>query len=75
MLATRTREKIRLSVLRPTSSPLFLPIIEPASATSIPMGAYRPTNITMAVETLKKTVFPDAPRKSEPLFAAAEVNS
>ncbi len=61
--------------MRPTSSPLFLPIIEPARATSIPMGAYRPRNITIPVETLKKTVFPDAPRKSDPLFAAADVNS
>ena len=74
-LPTRTTENVKVSVLRPTSGLRFLPIIEPARARRIPIGAYRPTKITIAVEMLKNRVFPETPRKSDPLFEALVVNS
>ena len=75
VLPTSTMENVMLSVFNPTSACLFLPIIDPERASSMMIGAYRPANITRPVEMLKNSVFPDAPRKSEPLFAAADVNS
>jgi hypothetical protein len=75
MLPISTIEKMTVSVFNPTSACLFLPIIEPASASSRPIGAKRPANMTAAVERLKKTVFAEEPKKSEPLLAAADVNS
>ena len=75
MLPTRTIEKVMLSVLRPISVERFRLIIDPARASRSPIGANRPINMTSAVEMLKNGVFPAAPRKSEPLFDAADVNS
>src|SRR5215472_9442296 len=75
MLPTRMIEKARLSVFNPTSGLLFLLIQEPASMSRRAMGTYRPRNMTIPVDTLKNGVFPVAPRKSEPLFAADVVNS
>ena len=76
MLPTMTMEKRKLSVLTPTSVvSLFLLIIDPPRASNRPIGAKRPNNMTIAVEMLKNGVLADAPRKSLPLFAAAEVNS
>ena len=76
MLPTNTSENVILSVFRPPAVMLlFLPITDPARASISPIGAYRPMKITAAVERLKNKVFPEAPRKSEPLFAAAVVNS
>lgn len=71
----RTIENVILSVRSPISACLFLPSIEPASARSKSIGANRPANITSPVEILKNGVFAEAPRKSEPLFAAADVYS
>lgn len=68
-------ENVKLSVRSPISACLFLPSIEPASAKSKKMGRNRPANITRPVEMLKNGVFAVAPRKSEPLFAAADVYS
>ena len=62
-----------LSVFSPTSTCLFRPIIEPAKASNNTIGPNRPANMTSPVEMLKNGVLADAPRKSEPLFAAAEV--
>ncbi len=75
MLPTRTIVKVMLSVLRPISVDRFRLIIDPARASKSPIGAKRPMNMTSAVDMLKKGVFPAAPRKSEPLLAAADVNS
>jgi hypothetical protein len=38
VLAISMRENVKLSVLRPAPVPLFLPIIEPESASSKPIG-------------------------------------
>src|SRR5437899_12060516 len=75
MLPTRTMVKVILSVLRPISVERVRLIIDPARASNSPIGAKRPMNITRAVDMLKNGVFPAAPRKSDPLLAAAEVNS
>ena len=76
MLATKTIVNIKVSVFKPeVVPPRFRPIIEPESANSIAKGAKRPINITIAVAILKNGVFAWAPKKSDPLFAAALVNS
>ena len=75
MLPTRTSENVSPSVFNPTVSALFLPIIDPPSASSSPIGAYLPANMTAAVERLKGRVLAEVPRKSDPLFAADVVNS
>ena len=77
MLATRTTEKVKLPVRREAAvlADRFLPIIDPAKPSKTAIGVYRPRNITNPVAILKKGVFALAPRKSEPLFAAADVNS
>src|SRR2546427_12717195 len=76
MLPTRISEKRGLSVLTPASVvSLFLLIIDPPNASNRPIGVKRPRNMTIAVETLKNGVLAVAPRKSLPLFAAADGNS
>ena len=76
MLPTSTSEKVKLSVFRPPAGCSSSCLSPTRRAQSIsPMGAYRPMKITAAVEMLKNRVLADAPRKSEPLFAAAVVNS
>ncbi len=76
MLATRTIAKTGVSVFRPdVVLPRFRLIIEPERANKIAIGAYRPIRITRAVAMLKNKVFAEAPKKSEPLLAAALVNS
>ena len=76
MLATRISENVKLCVFIAASVvALFLPIIEPATASRQAIGPYLPQKITNAVATLKKGVFAVVPRKSEPLFAAEVVNS
>ena len=75
MLPTKTTVKVMLSVLRPISEERFRFIIDPARASRRPIGANRPMNMTSAVDMLKNGVFPAAPRKSEPLLDAADVNS
>lgn len=75
ILAMSTVENATLLVFNAVSEVLLLLNMEPPKASSIAMGAYLPTNITTAVDMLKNGVFARLPRKSEPLFAAALVNS
>ena len=75
ILTIKTMGKIISSVLREISELLLLSWILPAIASITNIGMNLPAHITIAVETLKNTVLAVVPRKSDPLFAAAEVNS